>query len=448
MKLEGIEKLSSGLVTLRIEGLEVGIVTLGVNGFSFRVASEISSFEQIQVSFFHFQESSYQEVNIHEYEEISKEETDFYVLYTIITNQESYQKEVYALLRDYAKYVTLKATGDDAYCSYEKVGYPMELDEEFNKSFLEQKKEWFQEVMDHAKYHRRENLSYELAIAIDTPKKYVAYCQLDLDRFLEQLWSENGLQDHPLRDKAVGRVYLGNQFCHNLFPFEDTLFQMLDKAYIQGLEITIVTTYLREEFIEQTKECLLQLEEWCIGHNKPIEIVVNDFGMARLLREHRQWMTPILGVLLNKRRKDPRYSYKQGFLQYQEQLAKNHLNDEQYREYLSMTFGIKRFEYESCGYPIEIPQGAHSLHFPYYQTNTSQYCTLHATCTTGERRNQRLVRSCPYYCEELYFAYPKHLKMVGRFNSIFGFDPSVLEQEDSKKNYVKQGIDRFVLTLL
>ena len=80
--------------------------------------------------------------------------------------------------------------------------------------------------------------------------------------------------------------------------------------------------------------------------------------------------------------------YKQGETGY---FRENSLNAEFYRTYLRDTFGIRRYEWESCGYRQEFPEGKNSIHVPFYQTNTSQYCTLYAACKNGERGTAGIV---------------------------------------------------------
>ncbi|NRT75362.1 hypothetical protein BJV40_005378 [Clostridium beijerinckii] len=109
---------------------------------------------------------------------------------------------------------------------------------------------------------------------------------------------------------------------------------------------------------------------------------------------------------------------------------------------------IERYEYENCGYKISVADGHHSMHIPFYQTNTSQYCPLHAMCTTMDRGNQKLVTDCPKYCSDYVFSYPKHLKMVGRYNSLFTFDDTLLKNPKELEYYINRGIDRIVLNFL
>ena len=91
-------------------------------------------------------------------------------------------------------------------------------------------------------------------------------------------------------------------------------------------------------------------------------------------------------------------------------------------------------EWESCGYEQKFPDPAakmkveNHLHLPFYQTNTSQYCTLYAGSAYGDRSVQHLLTSCDKRCEWQAYLYPQHLEMVGRYNSLFGRDHEILER--------------------
>ena len=163
---------------------------------------------------------------------------------------------------------------------------------------------------------------------------------------------------------------------------------------------------------------------------------------SEAINEMRQYLIPCLGILLKKRKKDPRFPYKKGD---KSLYSQNNLNADFYRKYLQSEFGIQRYEWESCGYEQEFPQGKNSLHLPYYQTNTSQYCPLYAICTTGNRGIQYLVKECSHYCSIYRLSYPKHLNITGRFNSLFGIDKELLNHPEKIKAYANAGIDRLVI---
>lgn len=184
-----------------------------------------------------------------------------------------------------------------------------------------------------------------------------------------------------------------------------------------------------------------------LKNNFNIEIVINDWGMIKLVQDKSDYFILNLGVLLNKRKKDPRYVYKKGYKENNKLIGKNNLNSYIFNRFLNEN-NIKRYEYENCGYDIEIAEGNHSLHIPFYVTNTSQYCTLYAMCTTMNRGNQKLVKGCPMYCKEYIFSYPKNLKMVGRYNSIFAFDDTLLKDFEKLEHYIDNGIDRIVLNFI
>ena len=117
-----------------------------------------------------------------------------------------------------------------------------------------------------------------------------------------------------------------------------------------------------------------------------------------------------MGTLLNKRKKDPRLSYLKGRLPDKDTglLAENSLNADFYQKALEKNLGFVRYEWESCGYPQRFPEGKNSLHLPFYQTNTSQYCTFMRSTesTTGDgsiyRRNvPDIVRCKRFYTRSI-----------------------------------------------
>ena len=50
-------------------------------------------------------------------------------------------------------------------------------------------------------------------------------------------------------------------------------------------------------------------------------------------------------------------------------------------------------------------------------------------------------------CEKQAFLYPEHLRMMGRYNSLFGYDEKILWDEKQLQDYLEQGIDRIVVNV-
>ena len=310
---------------------------------------------------------------------------------------------------------------------------------------------------------------FEWAVELDTPWSYEEYLSIDFEVFADNYWKRNHLSGHWFSHIRPQRLYIGNTFCHLLFPKEDQLFLLLEKARKDGLQVTLTFSYIREFMLENVKMLLDRLESWCEANDCVLEIQINDWAMAEMLKGKRL-LTLVLGILLNKRRKDPRLHYKTetmaqiGAETESKFLEENSLNADFYRKYLEKEYGIVRYEWESCGYDMALPPGKNSLHLPFYQTNTSQYCTLYAKCMTGERGKQKLAEECPKFCKDYAFLYPDHLMMIGRYNSLFALDSRIFEDgsgsgtgteigtkiktEEILKKWKKAGVDRLVVNLL
>ena len=394
----------------------------------------------------------------------------FFREYSVKVEQKDYVQEVQRLAGEYSRYIRLKLNGDDGELAEALTGYPAELDEVHCGSLEEQKKLWFEgdsikrnpdtdqniergSMCEELRTGRNEKVSYpavpekelvrncgkygnnrsstdtersfrnkgtELALELNGPSLYEEYLCQPLQDFLASYWQKNYLTHSWLAGRTPERFYIGNQFCHNLFPTENQLFSIMDKMRSEDLEVTLAFSYIREFMLSSVEKLLEKVDNWCCVHGVNVEIVVNDWAMVEILRGKTSHLSPVFGTLLNKRKKDPRMKYK---------------------------FHIHRYEWESCGYPQEFPPGKNSIHLPFYQTNTSQYCPLYALCTTGDRGMQQLAEHCPKFCEKYALLYPEHLHMIGRYNSLFGVDKTLLETPEMWKKIKGIKPDRIVVNL-
>lgn len=453
--------LISGYITEEFgQRLEVRILELEEDRAVFRTADRIGTVSRLEVYFYDDRAGQYDGIVL-EYpavtEILSKRGADparqFYFKYEVQIAEESYKKAVQKLYVAYDHYIQKKLAGDDAALSEDYTGYPAKLDDVITTDFEIQRAAWFGDIDTEAVEASglllalREHQA-ELAVELDRPELYERYLKETAAVFYENYWKEHGLSRHPLAQYLPGRLYIGNQFCPHLHPDWEKLKELFDKAKREHLKITLVFSYLREERIADTRKLLDQIAAWCDRAQTRIEIVAGDWGMLSLICERGTWFEPVFGVLLNKRRKDPRVRYKIGVSGVNEPPADNALNSSFYREYLKKTYGITRFEQESCGYCIQLPEGKNSIHFPFYQTNTSQYCPLYARCREGRRGRQRETEDCPRYCRDYVFSYPDHLHMVGRYNSLFSYDTQILTENTLLFSYIAHGADRIVLNLM
>lgn len=443
---EEIESIPSGLVSCIINDKEVTILKMSTESLTIRVLEKIEYIKLLKISFYNFKDYKYKEIEIKNFTIKNENKNEFYYTYNIFIDDKNYVENVKYIFRDYSKYVNLKVFGEENEFSKEMTGYPSEKDYEFYEYYNTQKKEWISNL-NYKNFNMDVLNSIEMAITLDNDDLYEKYIDNDKESFKEYYFKKNFLENHMLFNKNIERLYIGNEFCHNLFPSLEDLIKMLEKAKEESLNVTLCFTYIRECYIQKTKDIIEKIYDWCKINNFKIEIVVNDWGMLKLLKDKENYFTLCLGNLLNKRKKDPRYIYKNGYEKNKELLSLNSLNNKKFREFLKDN-NIERYEYKSCNYKIAIPEGKHSLHFPFYMTNSSQYCPLYAMCTTMNRGNQKLVKSCPKYCRDYVFLYPKHLKMIGKYNSLFGFDDTLLKDKEILEYYINNNINRVVLNFL
>lgn len=437
--MQSVEMIPFGLLAGFVDDKEVRITEISTESFCFRVREQVERPRHIRIGFYDLSESMYREVELESYHFMEKRQEQWYVSYTVEVFQQDYVQAVQKLFREYTGYIRARIEGTDGEMAQITCNYPVNQDEIHAKSMEEQKSIWFSGAQI-----RPVVRGMELALALDRRIWYNLYERNTIEKFTELYWKENGIGGWEQHKIIPDRLYIGNAFCHLLLPGEEQLFALMEKANVENVGITLVFPCMREFQVEEMVKLLKKVENWCEKRQIRVEILVNDWGMAALVRENGEYLEPCLGVLLNKQKKDPRMHYKKGSTR---GLGENNLQAGFYRRFLKDTYGINRYEWESCGYPQVFPQGKNSLHLPYYQTNTSQYCPLYASCTEGERGKQRLQESCPGYCEQYAYIYPEHLHMAGRYNSLFGLDEELVKHPEQLKAYQQAGIDRLVIGL-
>ncbi len=481
-EIHGVAMIPFGLVAGFADGQEIRVTELAESGFCFRTVDAIGKVEKFRVCFFDGLKCSeaagnearkncdwYTEITIDRFEidvRVNGELGIPMYVYSVFVDQEEYRECTRKLILRYDRFVRLKLESDDGELAEALTGYPAKEDEKFAGNFEEQKELWFSEdkggekgkkciaaenpendntVTGEPENEGRSENNIEFAVELDRPELYEKYLSMKFCDFMDWYWKANQAEKLGRSMTIPGRIYVGNAFCHLLFPGKVQLFEILEKAGREGLDVTITCSYLREFMLEPVEKLLDELVEWCKSRKTSLEVAANDWGILELLRDRKGFLVPCMGTLLNKRKKDPRMGYRQGATGL---FRENSLNAEFYRAYMRDMFGIRRYEWESCGYRQEIPEGKNSVHVPFYQTNTSQYCTLYAVCKNGERGKQELPEMCPGYCRDKVFLYPKHLKMVGRYNSLFALDESAVSRLVDTEGWKEQRIDRIVVNLL
>ena len=299
---------------------EVRITAISEYGFQTRLAAPATVEQKNapwELAFYDQKTASYQRILLRDATFLQEKEEDFDVVYTFTTEQEDYRNAVQHLALQYSQYIRWKMEDDDAALAEHMTGYPAEQDAFHLESLEEQKKVWFSGVGKETFTALQNGFAesgqpgqpVELALELDRPEWYTAYLSMESAVFFDAYFRKNQIPDPPIFHPD--RLYIGNAFCPHLAPTEEELFALMDKACRESFAVTLVFPFLLEGNLLETQQRLQRLVEWCEQKNKIIEIVVNDWGTAHLAAQ-----LPVfslcLGVLLNKRKKDPRMAYKLG----------------------------------------------------------------------------------------------------------------------------------------
>jgi hypothetical protein len=189
------------------------------------------------------------------------------------------------------------------------------------------------------------------------------------------LWSPAGLRSPGmdsalapiLGETSVTRLYLGNEFCENLMLSPERLRKALRRAAELGLRGSLLTPMVTDRGL---RRLLPLLEVLAPG----AEVIVNDWGALRLLRESFPHLVPVAGRLFAKQIKDPRLSSPDWM-----RLAPHGLFESGFRDLL-LSFGVGRMEFDLP--PHLDPSHVHSediritAHAPYGYCSKGRICRI------------------------------------------------------------------------
>lgn len=427
--MELIEGIPYGLISCFLNGRQVTVLALSDSRFAVRVA-EIGDVREIKLSFLHFDKAEWKTVVLSSFRLVSVSE-DYCGKRAVFECEDiTFKNCARSVLKTLTDYVRLKSENDDDLLASSLTDCP--VGEETAACLSDQKRIWFSGPFADVACGNR-----ELCLSIDRPESYERFLNCDIADFQSDFLKRNFLSAHPLFQKKAERVYIGSAHCRHLFP--DNIGTLILRARQQNLGVTVVLPPIRESaagFFEKIMTDILKSDA--------DEIVINDLGT--LLKYHACGKRIVLGTYLNRRRKDPRMRYKLGFQKCAELMTENNLNDDDWLRKLE-ALGVARFEYESCGMLQTYPKGHVTLHLPFYQTNGSHGCLIAASCEGTDPGLGRDGETCPVWCQSRARLYPDALRLIGRYNALFGVDTEIL----TNGTYLERalcGVDRIVAELL
>lgn len=233
-----------------------------------------------------------------------------------------------------------------------------------------------------------------------------------------------------LRDEALlaaDRLYFGNEVCPRLLPRPAELRQVLARTRDAGKPITFVTPYLAQPDLEPFARLLDVLAREAPN----AEIVVNDWGVHRMLRERAGGFGLVFGRLLHKLKRDPmipRYLESGG-------AGEAHLRGTPVAipGFLRSlrALGFARIEYEHLAQGLEGGPGDEhlelpgSLYYPFVLVSTSRTCPTASLHQHPDRAPYPLpgcARECRGYTLRIEREHGMPLRLKG--NSYFYENPA------------------------
>lgn len=342
---------------------------------------------------------------------------------------ELFQREARSLSRTILSYVSLREEEDSE--GIAKLLSSWSGDGESAPSIREKERRW---LCGMENFSLPEGMA--LGILLSSPPLWEAFLRLGRDAFGERYLAAF-LPGRGGSFPALSYLYLGNPFCVQLVPGEEEMERILQKALAENLTPVVTLPPMREEVTDLLAERLRFLQHFCERAGRSVEVECNDIGEADLIREEKDdLLVPTAGVLLARRRKDPRQFSLPSFAA--SHVAASTVNDPVFLE----QFPTSRTALETCGVVPLLP-GRGTLYGPYYEMSVSLLCPLLAA-ESGSRGAQKRIAGCPMDCLHNAFLYPDAEHMAGIGNAILGFSESAFSGA-MLKDLAEAGCDRFVL---
>ncbi|RMF93151.1 MAG: hypothetical protein D6734_10765 [Candidatus Schekmanbacteria bacterium] len=225
-------------------------------------------------------------------------------------------------------------------------------------------------------------------------------------------------------DNNATRIYYGCEFCERLIPNLSSVERVLEFCRERNLAFSFVTPYCTDKGLSKLKEIFTVLEN---QKNSPsIEVIINDWGVVRLLKNEFPSLSPVLGRLMTKVKRGPRLLPILGYIpkKTREYYCSTNLDVEAYKRVLK-EFNIERVELDNIyqGYFTKsIPRDLRvSLYMPFSFVSTTRFC-LTAGCEDEENFERVGIIECKRECENYTFILRSKgmpVPLIRKGNSIF-----------------------------
>ena len=261
--------------------------------------------------------------------------------------------------------------------------------------------------------------------------------------------AKNDLKEY-IESIPFKRVYFGNEFCQHLLPDINAIKNIFDICIKQKLNISFVTPLVTDYGIKK----LNSIFEFISEHYKNTEIIFNDWGVYKLLREKYDHFEKVAGRLIDKTLRDPRlndYDYNNLFsedgLRF---LRKPNLTSESYKVHL-LKLNIKRVEFDLLpqGFDFiddEVYPFSLSIYIPFGHVTTGRQCMMRMLTQKQNEKfylNDKCGKECRNYIQTMFKrqgsflgdiegVYTHNVELFRKGNSVFYLNTDITKINNIK----------------
>lgn len=250
----------------------------------------------------------------------------------------------------------------------------------------------------------------------------------------------------------IERIYFGTETCEHLLPSLDEVRKAYQISHEKEYGFTFVSPYGGPKLMNKIKPVFDFLSD-----KQDVEVVVNDYGVLHILISEYQMLKPVIGRLLNKMKRDPRFSVSgydiaQANLKNKAKVEKNQIGALQNSSYenellqnLLKNRGISRIGVDS------VPQGFNKkalkkwkfpldLYWPWTYITSGRSCAV-AAYTDSSMEFHINEKLCQKQCKLYGFTFDSDKKMkptLQRGNAIW------MSSADDAEQSFNMGFERLV----
>ena len=242
--------------------------------------------------------------------------------------------------------------------------------------------------------------------------------------------------------KEYNRIYFGIEFCQNLIPELEQIKRVFRFVKENKLKFSYVTPLVTEDGLNKLNKQFEYLKK----NQEDIEIIVNDWGILRLLsRKYNNCFSLVLGRLLTKQRRDPLIVKAIGKVPDQviEHFRQSNVSVPIFQDFL-IKKNIKRVEIDNLlqgiGDNLSKSKINASLYYPYAYVTTTRLCLLNS-CDIPELSDRIGIFPCKKECQK-YSITLSHKTMPVKL--LMGGNTQFFINKKLPPDMEKRGINRMV----